>query len=120
MSGHIAGMGQLLRRLRLLPRRADEIRAEALREWATELEKSAKELAPVRTGRLRDSIEAKINENAGRAWVRIKPGIGDYPYYVEKGTSKMHAQPFMGPAAQMHRRTGERLLRRATSRRLWR
>jgi len=119
MAASIRGMGTLLRRLRELPSRVNSARNEALEQWAKDLEKTAKDLAPVRTGNLRDRIESKINYTTGRAWIRIAPdaGIGgDYPYWVEKGTSKMEAQPFLGPAAQIHRRTGERALRRAAPR----
>jgi HK97 gp10 family phage protein len=111
------GFKAALRRIGLLPKQVNEARTEALREWATALEKTAKELAPKRTGDLERSIEAKINEGSGKAWVQIKPGkTREYAYYVEKGTSKMDEQPFLGPAAQIHRRTGERELRRAVPR----
>jgi HK97 gp10 family phage protein len=99
----------------------NQARTDALHEWAADLEKTAKDLAPVRKSDLRDSIQARINEASGKAWVEIKPGkTREYAYYVEKGTSKMEAQPFMGPAAQIHRRTGERAMRRASRRRLGR
>jgi HK97 gp10 family phage protein len=97
----------------------NQARSEALRDWAEALEKTAKDLAPVRKGNLRDSIEARVNESSGKAWVQIKPGkTREYAYYVEKGTSKMKDQPFMGPAAQIHRRTGERAMQRTARRRL--
>lgn len=110
-------MRTALARLRLLPQRMNQARNEALEQWAEDLEKTAKDLAPVRRSDLRDSIESKVNYGAGKAWVQIKPGkTRQYAYYVEKGTSKMEAQPFMGPAAQIHRRTGERAIRRAAPR----
>lgn len=117
----LRGLSTALSRLRLVPRRVNEARTEALREWATALEKTAKELAPKRTGDLERAIEAKVNEGSGKAWIQIAPGkVREYAYYVEKGTSKMEDQPFMGPAAQIHRRTGERAMRRATPRHLGR
>ena len=117
MRGSLSGLKTALARVRLLPQRCNEARNEALREWAEALEKTAKDLAPKRTGNLERSIESKINYASGKAWVQIKPGkIREYAYYVEKGTSKMAEQPFMGPAAQIHRRTGERELRRVAPR----
>lgn len=117
MAGGLRGLKTALRRIGLLPKQVNEAQAEAIREWATALEKTAKELAPKRTGALERSIQARINESAGKAWVEIKPGkTREYAYYVEKGTSKMQDQPFLGPAAQIHRRTGERLLRRTVPR----
>lgn len=117
MSSSVRGLRVAIARLRQLPRRANEARAQALRDWAEDLEKTAKELAPKRSGALERSIEAKINTSSGKAWVQVKPGkTREYAYYVEKGTSKMADQPFMGPAAQIHRRTGERAMRRAAPR----
>jgi HK97 gp10 family phage protein len=112
-------MGRVLRALRLLPREVNDARSEALDEWAKDLEKTAKDLAPVRRGVLRDHIESQVAHNAGVAFVRVVGGL-DYPYYVEKGTSKMEAQPFLGPAAAIHRRTGERALQRIVPGRLGR
>jgi HK97 gp10 family phage protein len=113
MAETLRGLRTALARIRLLPRRIDELRVVALNQWAEDLAKTAKELAPVRTGALRESIETNVNERSGKAWVQIKPGkTRDYAYYVEKGTSKMEDQPFLGPATQIHARTGERELQR--------
>lgn len=121
MSSALRGMRTAIARLRLLPRRMNEARTEALREWATALEKTAKELAPKRSGTLERAIEAKVNSATGKAWIQVKPGAARaYSYYVEKGTSKMEAQPYMGPAAQIHRRSGEKAMRRAAPRHLGR
>ncbi|MGX1133188.1 HK97 gp10 family phage protein [Streptomyces glaucescens] len=117
MAGGLRGLKTALRRIALLPQRANEARNEALREWAFALEKTAKELVPKRTGALRDSIESRINTTSGKAWIQIASGpTREYAYYVEKGTSKMSDQPFLGPAAQIHRRTGERALQRVAPR----
>jgi HK97 gp10 family phage protein len=117
MSASVRGLKTAIARLRLLPRRVNAARNEALERWAHDLEKTAKDLAPVRTGALRDSIETKVNSSSGKAWVQIQAGkTREYAYYVEKGTSKMDDQPFLGPAAQIHRRTGERELRRSVPR----
>lgn len=117
MRGAVSGLRTAIARLRLLPARVNEARNEALREWAADLEKTAKELAPKRTGDLERSIQARVNTSSGKAWVEIAPGkTREYAYYVEKGTSKMEDQPFLGPAAQIHRRTGERAMRRAAPR----
>lgn len=119
MASRLRGLKTALARIGLLPARMNEARNDALREWAEMIEKTAKELAPVRTSKLRDSIESKVNTSSGKAWIQIKNGpTREYAYYVEKGTSKMEDQPFLGPAAQIHRRTGERAIRRAASRRL--
>lgn len=112
----LLGLRRAVARLRALPRQLNRARNEALEEWATALEKTAKDLAPKRTGKLRDGIQAKVNSSTGRAWIRVVGPATKYAYYVEKGTSKMPDQPFLGPAAQIHRRTGERAVQRATPR----
>lgn len=108
----VEGLRSALRRINLLPERFDQARIIALNQWADDLKGTAKSLAPVRTGYLRNHIETRTNRRSGKAWV----GVWDnkamkYAYYVEKGTSKMRDQPYLGPAAQIHRRTGERALR---------
>lgn len=113
----LRGLRTAIARIAQIPRRANNLRAEVLNQWAEDLQKTAKELAPFQSGALRESIETKVNSSSGKAWVQIKPGkTREYAYYVEKGTSKMADQPFLGPAAQIHARTGERELQRAAPR----
>lgn len=64
--------------------------------WILEKAKEyAKSIVPVRTGELRDSIDILIDESK-------KSGIlfatADHAPYVELGTSKMTARPYMLPA----------------------
>lgn len=56
----------------------------------------AKVLVPVDTGALQDSIRVEVEGDL----VQFAVGGGniDYALYVEMGTSKMPAQPFMRPA----------------------
>jgi len=65
----------------------------ALAKTAHDIELSAKQRAPVDTGHLRASIGA---EGGGMAW-RVNAAAG-YAVYVELGTRKMGAQPFLVPA----------------------
>ncbi|MGW3724834.1 HK97-gp10 family putative phage morphogenesis protein [Streptomyces sp. NPDC000851] len=116
MAARIRGMNRLLSQIRNLPNRLNGARNEALRDWAEALEKTAKDLAPVRSGDLRRDIKAKVNTSSGKAWVGVYGSATQYAYYVEKGTSKMADQPYLGPAAQIHRRTGERAVSRAVPR----
>lgn len=58
------------------------------------IERHAKEYAPVRTGRLRASIH---NGQIDRLTYFVGTGV-EYGIYVEFGTYKMRAQPFMRPA----------------------
>lgn len=57
---------------------------------------------PVRTGALQASIQKKVSRTklmsfAGMVWTK---GIG-YAAYIEYGTSKMRARPFMRPAVNL-------------------
>ena len=59
----------------------------------------AKRLCPVDTGRLRNSITHVID--AGEQAVYVGTNV-EYGPYVELGTARQKAQPFLRPAAQDH------------------
>lgn len=83
---------------------ADEVR-EALHEQVEQAliaigmtaETYAKEGCPVDTGRLRNSISHDVDDEAAYIGTNV-----EYGKYVELGTSRMSARPFLGPAAQNH------------------
>ncbi|MGQ9506530.1 MAG: HK97-gp10 family putative phage morphogenesis protein [Candidatus Bathycorpusculaceae bacterium] len=66
-----------------------------LASWAADVKALAKQLVPVRTGHLRSSIYAKINE-----WVAEIGAEATYALFVEFGTRYMQAQPYLYPAIQ--------------------
>lgn len=85
-----------------LPRLPATLRREAeraIKRNAQECAAVAKSLAPVDTGKLRDSIDAKTD--GPLAWV-VGPHT-DYAAYVEYGTSKAPSQPFLTPATERQR-----------------
>lgn len=67
----------------------------ALAEMGNNVCASAKAKCPVRTGNLRDSLEVQ----AGDGYVDVGTAV-DYGKYVELGTCKMRAQPYLMPALQ--------------------
>lgn len=71
----------------------------ALEEIGLTAEGFAMDLCPVDTGRLRSSITHEVNksENAVYIGTNVK-----YAPYVELGTYKMKAQPYLRPAATNH------------------
>lgn len=71
--------------------------ARALEAVGATAEAYAKELCPVDTGRLRDSITYSVNDNT----VYLGSDV-EYAPYVEFGTHKQKPQPFMSPAMQDH------------------
>ena len=66
---------------------------------ADRIAQTAKGLAPVDTGALRDSIVSVSIESGKKADVMA---TAEYAPYVEMGTYKMAAQPFLYPATQQH------------------
>lgn len=73
---------------------APELFQEAGEEWLEQdAIPAAKQLAPVRTGELRDSIGGAANEQQVRLFA-----TAEHARAVEEGTSKMAAQPYLAPA----------------------
>lgn len=73
--------------------------ARALEAIGIQAEGYAKDLCPVDTGRLRNSITHTVDN--GEKAVYIGTNV-EYGPYVELGTSRQKAQPFLTPAAQNH------------------
>lgn len=66
------------------------------------IEASAKGYAPVRTGALRESISTEIRETDKTIVGEVAPHVS-YAQFLEFGTYKMAAQPFMRPAYEENR-----------------
>lgn len=85
-----------------LPRLRGEMRdaaARAVARAAHDVEAAAKQRAPVDTGALRNSIQTWFDGDL-RAF--IAPHV-EYAIYVEYGTRRMAARPYMAPAAEQVR-----------------
>ena len=80
----------------------------ALEEIGLAAEGYAKRACPVDTGNLRNSI-THVVESAENA-VYVGTNV-EYAPYVELGTSKMQAQPFLRPAATEHGSTYRSILK---------
>lgn len=61
------------------------------------VEEKAKGNAPVRTGRLRDSITHEVADSEHAVYIGVPQEV-DYGKWQELGTSKMPAHPFLKPA----------------------
>lgn len=72
--------------------RAPQLVAKA----ASDIEATAQGIAPVDTGNLKNSIGSDVDGLDAE----IGP-TAEYGAYVEDGTSRMAAQPYMGPAADV-------------------
>lgn len=71
----------------------------ALEKIGLTAERYAANLCPVDTGRLRNSIIHAVDTGEKAAYIGA---YVEYAPYVELGTSKMRAQPFLRPAAWDH------------------
>lgn len=72
-------------------------KAKVLEEWGLIAEAYASDYCPVDTGRLRASISHDTDEDTMYLGTNV-----EYAPYVELGTSRMDAQPFLRPAIENH------------------
>jgi HK97 gp10 family phage protein len=68
-----------------------------LASLAADIKAEAERLVPVRTGYLKSTIYAKIQE-----WLAQIGADAAYALFVELGTKHMHAQPYLWPAIQQY------------------
>jgi HK97 gp10 family phage protein len=73
--------------------------AEAVADEVGDVQRDARRLAPVKTGELRRKIQAESSDLTGE----VKSTARHTPF-VEHGTYRDKAQPFMAPAALLARR----------------
>ncbi|WP_330391310.1 HK97-gp10 family putative phage morphogenesis protein [Peptoclostridium litorale] len=95
----LEGMDELLNRLEQLGKKGAQIENNALKKAGEIVKESIESRAPKRTGKLKESIKvSKIKTKEGQKIVEVGPdGDGFYGKFLEFGTTKMAAQPFMGP-----------------------
>lgn len=124
------GLSRIQQRLNAIPREVKAALEPALLKQAETIAATMRQLAPVRTGELRDSIAVTgpgqmtpPYSQPGGATVVPLTGVmitvgGEevrYPHLVEYGTKHAHAQPFFWPAYRLHRDKAKRALKRAAS-----
>lgn len=73
--------------------------ARDLQRRALQVDRAAKQLCPVDTGRLRSSITNELGQDGDGLVATIGTNV-EYAPHVELGTSKMAAQPFLLPALE--------------------
>ena len=86
---------------------------QALTAIGLTAESYAKKDCPVDTGRLRNSIthEVRMDENATYIGSNV-----EYAAFVEMGTTRMKARPYLRPAATNHTEEYKNLIKQALSR----
>jgi HK97 gp10 family phage protein len=93
----VEGVGEFQAAMQQFDSRMQSHVQRQLTIWAEDVKALAKQLAPVRTGRLSGSIYAKIQE-----WVAEIGAEATYALFVEFGTRHMRARPYLYPALQEH------------------
>ena len=73
------------------------------------VEADAKLVTPVDTGALRDSINTSGSSTANSATATIGTNL-EYAPFVELGTSKASAQPFLQPSLQKNKKTARKIV----------
>lgn len=120
MTIEIVGSTELAARLENLAARLGDLSQEALEELAERIVEDAKALCPVDTGSLKRSIRFERDPSGG---VIVAAGGGgvvnprtrrevDYAAYVEFGSSRAPAQPFLQPALEKNAASLEEILGR--------
>lgn len=97
---HIRGLDRWERWIEDIPEEVEQEVKTLVAETSYKIEADAKLLAPVSTGHLRRSIKTKISKAGYTATIGTNV---EYSNYVEFGTSKMDAQPFLIPAYVKHK-----------------
>lgn len=102
------GLRGAQQRLRQLSDRIAGVTEQAVAEFAADVETHMKGVVPVDTGKLRDSIKA---EKVGTGYTVGPRGV-EYAAYVENGTSRSPAQPYVAPTIQWARQEGPKRIAR--------
>ena len=94
----IEGIEELLDKLQRLGEQSKRIENKALREAGSVVEEAIKNETPVRSGTLKKSIKTSgVKTKDGMKHVEVGPGNDAfYSRFVEFGTVKLKANPFMG------------------------
>lgn len=83
-------------------RRIGSMSTKAMQHLGPRIVEVAERLAPVDTGELKSSIDYVIRDEAGLPHLYIAAGLrsrAPYAGFVELGTRRMRAQPYLRPAA---------------------
>lgn len=102
------GIQAAQQRLNRIADRLAGVTQDAIEEFADEVVEHMKGVVPVDTGALRDSIEKKTEGDS----VTVGPRGIEYAEFVEYGTSRGPAQPYVRPTIQWARANGPKRIAR--------
>ena len=105
---NVEGLDELEKQFdRLIDTSKKKVMMKALNAGVAPIKKEAKAKAPVKTGLLKKSIRSKQMKYTDKPSVGIYvAGKAYYWWFIENGTSKMAAAPFLRPAADSKHEEG--------------
>jgi HK97 gp10 family phage protein len=83
-------------RLPQIAAKLPQLVSQIVKKAAFDIESNAKAVVPIKTGNLKNSIQAHMT---GSTSAEVATGV-EYAIYVEFGTRKMSARPYLTPAAE--------------------
>lgn len=97
----VTGLAAAKRALSRLVTDVHDAQEEVAEKWAADTLQHAVAGVPVRSGNLGSALEKRVSGSGEQADAQVGVWEGDayYGQFVEFGTSKMEAQPFLYPAA---------------------
>lgn len=111
----LEGMDELVKAVEGLGQKGSRIENEALRKAGEYLAEEMKKEAPVRTGELKVSIEvSNVKTKQGQKYVEVGPNkeTNWRAKFIEFGTVKMRANPFMSRAYERSKDEIQEIIKR--------
>ena len=108
----LEGMDELLAEIERLGKEGSKIENNALREAGEAVKQSIQNETPTRTGKLKASISvSRVKTKSGIKQVEVGPGKdGYYGKFLEFGTVKIRANPFMSRGYETSKSEAERII----------
>lgn len=104
MADMVRGIGAVVRNLERLDKQITDGARKAVKRAAFEIEREAVAEVPVDSGRLKGSIQTQDVGDVTEIGSGVKAGTElEYAHYVEYGTSKQAAHPYLQPAVEIVR-----------------
>ncbi|KZL93972.1 HK97-gp10 family putative phage morphogenesis protein [Clostridium magnum] len=107
----LTGVDEILNKLQQMGANVGRLENKALKNAAEPVLEDAKENVPVRTGKLKKGLKiTNVKKKDGMKYILVGVDRGDnsevfYGKFIEFGTSKMPARPFLQPAYEKNKNT---------------
>lgn len=116
-SMELEGMDNLIRRIEEMGKAGVRVENKALKKAGELIVEEAKNNVPVKTEKLKKGLKVSgVRKKNGNKFVLAGIQKGDnskifYGKFLEFGTSKMKAQPFMGPAYESKKEEAKEIIK---------